>query len=319
MKICSAILFVSAFAVQTWNGAAFAPVAKPVAFLGQTRKNASGPLYSSYMDSLGRGLGDENAAVSKERRQALEAISPAWISASVPQNEKIQLKSADQIWEEGSPVIIQGNSLRTCSLDQPVDRMEVLLKSEGRPLNANIELWQGPDNTPAKMKVYIEDGKMRPFRAIFETPGGGNSIAVLNTGNLEFPLAACIAPHQAGNSPGENLASIKKAKTVQGGAVNTTPVTADISSVQVLIQSDGRPVNARIELLQGPNNNKQVIDLYLEDGCLRPFFIIIETPGAGNVVRIVNKSTMEYPLSAIVEPFLVKPKESGAQGMSWSD
>ena len=32
----------------------------------------------------------------------------------------------------------------------------------------------------------------------------------------------------------------------------------------------------------------QVIELYTEDGCDRPFFCILETPGAGNVIRIVT-------------------------------
>ena len=46
----------------------------------------------------------------------------------------------------------------------------------------------------------------------------------------------------------------------------------------------------------------EVIELYTEDGCDRPFFCILETPGSGNVVRIVNTSPVEFPMAASVVP-----------------
>ena len=36
--------------------------------------------------------------------------------------------------------------------------------------------------------------------------------------------------------------------------------------------------------------------------CRRPFFCILETPGSGNVVRLVNTAPVEFPMTAAVLP-----------------
>ena len=234
-----------------------------------------------------------------------------------------EMLSKDDVWEKANAVIIQGASLRTCSFDESVERVQVLLKSEGRPLNSNVELWQGPDNCPQKVNVYLEDGGMRQFRTIIETPRASNAVCIRNTAPMEFPLTACVDSdvedaYGNGANPRDMLAQCK-GKIVQGGAVNTTPFPPAVSSVMILLQTDGRPLNARIELLQGPNNNKQVMEVYIEDGTDRPFFAIVDTPGSGNVVRIVNTSTVEFPMNAIVEAYETKLQDDTKYGMIWSE
>jgi len=201
-----------------------------------------------------------------------------------------------------SSILVQGGSLRTWSYRSPyVEQVQVVLSTEGRPLDADIELWHGPDNTPCKMRVYVENGQLRPFSAVIETPRGPNTVAIRNIGQIEFPIAADVVADNV-DMPSADCASSSSSMTIQGGALRTYPFDPSVDSVQVLLKTDGRPLNARIELLQGPNNNKQVIELYTEDGRDRPFFCLLETPGSGNVGRVVNTAPVEFPMTAAVVP-----------------
>ena len=206
--------------------------------------------------------------------------------------------------------LIQGESLRTWPIDYGTEKVHLQMTTDGRPLTANLELWHGPDYTPSRMKVYIEDGKVRPFNAVVATPMSNNNIAVYNTGNLEFPFKASVRSDLesglAANGPGD-LISNAKPRLVQGGSITSFPFDPRVESVQVLLKTDGRNLKVRVELMQGPNNDKQVLEFYSSDGKKRPFFVVIETPGTGNVVRIINENTVEFPFQAYVEPYVVGP------------
>jgi len=229
------------------------------------------------------------------------------------------IRPTAEIFDDIDQISVQGGSLRTCSFHEDVERAIVFLKTEGRPLRADVNLWQGPDNSPQKMSVYLEDGNKRNFRAIIETPGSSNAVAIRNTGELEYPLTAGI---ELDMSPIDDIPFRRDDyRIIQGGAVYTTPFAPAVQSVRVCLRTDGRPLNARVELLQGPNNDKQVKEVYTEDGLERPFHMILDTPGVGNVIRIVNSATVEFPLTAALEPYIIDENaidDAFAAGMTWS-
>lgn len=216
----------------------------------------------------------------------------------------IQKSPANDPWGIEPDVLVQGDSLRTWSFVNPDSLSElVVLKTDSRPLNANVDLWIGPDWTPYTMQIYTENGSERPFRTMVGTKGVTNTLAVKNTAAMEFPLSASCEE----TTGSLNLAGIKskimdsmKGRKIEGGAVYTTPFDPKVDRVQVLLTTQGMKLNARIELLQGPNNIKQAVELHTNDGLNRPFYAIMEAPGSGNVVRVVNLSTLEFPIIAYI-------------------
>ena len=332
MRFVGKILLACIAHLQIWDSAAFLTrTPNPITFTAQIHQSKIPNLLRVNSVAVRRTTDGDNKSDRKlqwknptesdlvvrsaENAGALR-ISAKLMDANMPQSVKSTLKSAEEIWGSSSPVKIQGGSLRTCNLEQSVNRVHIALKTGGRPLNACVDLWQGPDNTPQNVRLYVEDANLRPFRTIIETPRNSNAVCIRNTAELEFPLAANLDFETETDSDNvfsdakRKMEATCKPRIVQGGAVYTTPFTTSVSSIQVLLQTDGRPLNARIELLHGPNNSKQVMEVYQEDGYERPFYTIIETPGDGNVIRIVNTSTVEFPLTAIVEPFSVENDDS---------
>lgn len=235
-----------------------------------------------------------------------------------------------QAWWDNVPTDtrIQGGSRRTFNAPYDRDLSHVFLETDGRPLDTEIEIWDGPNNTPTRLKVYSEDGRMRPINAIIENPlkgMRGNTMSVRNTGPMEFPINAGVGSvggsmqqfrngRSLAGSEGAYLSerdlngftrpspSMARGETVQGGALRTFPLDYSVEAVQVTLTTDGLPMNAKVELWGTSSHVKQVAEIYNDNGQSRPFAAIVDTPGGSNTIAIYNTGPMEYPIKAVVEP-----------------
>jgi hypothetical protein len=112
-------------------------------------------------------------------------------------------------WWESAPQEsggrLQGGSRHTYHSPYDRDASHVFLESDGRPIDVEFEVWDGPNNTPTRMRVYSEDGRMRPVNAMVENPRGNmrsNTLSVRNVGPMEFPINAAVGGAMAGGGGG---------------------------------------------------------------------------------------------------------------------
>jgi len=219
-----------------------------------------------------------------------------------------------------------GGTVRTWDIPIETERLQYVLETNGRPLKAKVELWEGPVRLLHSMDVNLEDGSQTPFKGMLAFPKGQKALKISTTGSQEFPCTF-----------GAEVPSFERTKqlvdfqndvwnsnpkhTMQGtvsegglGAVKAFPISDNIESVQIMWWSKDtgkRAAKSKIEVLQGPNSIRQVYDLHCE-GSTQPYHAIIETPGPGWTVRMWSKAPMEYPHEIVVEPHTVA---DGADGM----
>ncbi|EJK47227.1 hypothetical protein THAOC_34071 [Thalassiosira oceanica] len=166
------------------------------------------------------------------------------------------------------------------------------VETDGRPLDVEMEVWEGPNNSPTKVKMYSEDGRSRPMNIL--TGGGMGVTSVRNVGSMEFPVRAGVSggydnygygapggmPY-GGGGYGSPQHSMTRGETVQGGSLKTFSLPSNVNAAQVTITSDGLPVNAKVELWGTSTQVKQLAEVYNDNGQTRPFSAIIDVPGGG--------------------------------------
>lgn len=230
-------------------------------------------------------------------------------------------------WNPSATETIQGSSQRTWQIPsrkeqtEGRDRVLVLMKSNGRPLHATVDVMQGPNYTPQSASIFLEDGQDYELNLVMELPSPQPyTMELRNTAEVEFPLTACVQTNNNDSAQSSKVEELQQSgrhiMTVQkqiepiiiqgGGSLRTFAFDPTVHRAQVYIQSDGgRPFWCKIELLEGPNNIKQIVELYSKDGVEAPFFLTLDMPGNGNVVRIINTGPLEYPLQAALTPIMV--------------
>jgi len=192
---------------------------------------------------------------------------------------------------------VQGKTRKTWKFnDYSRDRVQVALASEGRPMNSDIELWLGPNWVPFKMTAYTEDGRLRPIQTLVGTRNKAAMIEVRNTGEYEFPFDAAsnYAQGEMATLPTEMATEIPGVQ-VQGGALKSFPLDPETEQLEVVLKTDGRQLNARIEILNAPNNPKQTYEVFTNNGELNSLCVAFNTPDAGNTLRIINMAPVEFP------------------------
>ena len=205
---------------------------------------------------------------------------------------------------------IQGGSRQTYQNSNG----QTFVETDGRPLNVEMEVWDGPNNTPTRVKMYSEDGRQRPMNILTNTNnngygygGGTTTTSVRNVGSMEFPIRASVSGNNNGHGY-ENMGgyggptmmgdammgpygnnnnmygdrsprpSTARGETVQGGSLKTFTLPSHVHAAQVTITSDGLPVNAKVELWGTSTQIKQLAEVYNDNGQTRPFAAIIDVP-----------------------------------------
>merc|ERR1740138_647490 len=95
----------------------------------------------------------------------------------------------------------------------------------------------------------------------------------------------------------QEVPAMAQGEMLQGGALRSFPLDPSAQQLEVVLNTDGKQLNARIELLTGPNNPKQTYEVFTNNGMLNSLCVCFKTPDAGNTVRIINLAQVEFPFN----------------------
>jgi hypothetical protein len=185
---------------------------------------------------------------------AFSALNPSYIKPVPPGSGGGDGKPTWNINSANNAMFrVEGQTRRTWDFDDVrLDTVQTIMTSSGRPIQAEIELWIGPDWTPCTLKVYSEDGDLRPVQTLIGTRNKSARIECRNVNAMEFPFnAACVYAKPELAALRTDIPESVPARYVEGGAIYTVPFDSSVKQVQVYLQTDARQLKAKVELLNG--------------------------------------------------------------------
>lgn len=231
-------------------------------------------------------------------------FSPSRIrsTSSLFSTPPIQGPINEDIFETSPPLRIEGNSLKTWS-GFTSNRVQVSIKSLGRPVEASVQLWQTPSYIPTQFTVECEDGSENIVHSIIELPPGYPvTIAVYNTEGQEFPMEVSVEDSFNRYSPLDSFHGWAPILVQGDGTVKSFNLADDVDNVEILLTTHTRNMKAYIEILHGPNDDNEIIEVDTDNAHLHPFYTVIQAAEGCNTLRIKNENSVEFPFEAYVRP-----------------
>jgi len=118
-----------------------------------------------------------------------------------------------------------------------------------------------------KHSLYVLSSIARPVHSIVELPDGlPTTLAIYNTEGQEFPIDATVQEINANDDGAAPLAvssfSGQRPVYVEGnGAVKSFNFGPDVEEVEVLLTTQLRNMKAYVEILRGPNDDNEIINV----------------------------------------------------------
>jgi len=231
---------------------------------------------------------------------------------------------ATDLWSPDKTADIRiegGNTLKTFQMPSHATRVQYIIKSPGgRPIKAKVELWIGPIRCVHEMIYDCMNGGSFPLRATLEFKRVMPVLKVSACGSYEFPLECGVfvpSPEESkaiGAATSDMFYSAPMKDRVQGGstidnkggAIRSFSIDPTWDKTQIMVWSKDvgrKSYKTNIEVLQGPNNQKQHINLRC-GGSTQPWHAVIDTPGSDWMIRCNSKKYLEDGLFEIaVAPY----------------